>query len=219
MWKIKAQPTVNVYPSRDGNICIHQYDPSIANWNHTVAIHPDALAEVIERLRLAAEKLRGPDVSGVNMRLPRDLKAALHETRPRRMKVVAAEELYGTDTLELNPLRELKVEVLKVRPQFGSLAKEDPHRSEDGYYAVPVVNLVRGDAYCLVWLPVDRRYGTYDREHTTLMVYPAKLTWTKLRADIEWYFGATNTGGDIADPEAAEYYRPWPTHPFVKDAE
>lgn len=171
---------------------------------------------MIQRIQAAAAGLRPQDVGAVKPRLPRDLKAALHDTRPRRIKVRAAETVYGTDTIQLKPARGLKVEALKVRPQFGDLPDEDPHREENGYHAVPAVNLVEAPAsYSLLWLPVERRFGTYDAEHTTLMTFRPKLTWTILRGDIERYFAATNSGGDIEDPVLAEYLRPWPTHSIV----
>ena len=218
MWKIDAQPNLTVYCSRGGTICIQEGEPADFSKGKfsVVGIQPKALAEVIERMRAAAESLQEPDVSGIKLRLPSDLKAALHESRPLRVKVEAADDVYGTDTITLKPLRALKVEILKTRPQFGSFVEQDPHRSEAGYYAVPVVHLVQGAAAdSFLWLPNERRYGTYDREHTTIMMFRPKLTWTKFRGDIERYFAATNMGGGVENPELAEYFCPWPSVPFV----
>ncbi|HEX4611382.1 MAG TPA: hypothetical protein VH092_24525 [Urbifossiella sp.] len=220
MWKIPAQPSLTVYSSRGGYVCLQQEEEAaLGNRFSVISVHPDALAGVIERMQAAAAQVRGPDVAGIKPRLPRDLKAALHPTRPRRVKVPAADEVYGTGTLVLKPLRALKVEFLKARPQVRPLSEQDPHRHEDGYYAVPAVRLVQGAAAdALVWLPDARRYGTFDREHTTVMVFRPGLTWTKLRADIARYFAATNAGGGVEDPALAEYFCPWPAAPFVATA-
>jgi hypothetical protein len=217
MWKIKAQPSLAVYASRVGYVCIQQEEErDVCNNPCIVSIHPDAVTQVIERMQAALARSRGPDISAVKMQLPRDLKAYLHPTRPRRIRAESADYVYGTDVIELLPLRELKVEALRVRPQLQPLSSKDPHRSEGGYYAVPAVNLVGGDAaYSLLWLPVEKRYGTFDQEHSMLMAFQPKLTWKKLQADFDRYFGATNTGGDIGDRELAEYLAPWPTHSFI----
>ena len=191
-------------------------EPGVTDEPGLVLIHPDAVPQLIEHLQAALYRLRGPDLSGLKLRWPRDLKAFLHEDRPKPLKIKAAALVSGNTIIELKPLSELRAENLKVRPQVATWAREGPH-AEDGYYAVPAVNLVQGNAeYSLLWLPTERRYGTYDPEHTELMVFRGKPTWTKVRAEIERYYAATNSGGDI-EPKWAEYFCPWPTYPFVTD--
>jgi len=213
-WWNEVQPSISVAYTRAAVLIDQDAEPGMIDNPGQVVVLPDAVPELIAHLREALYRLRGPDLSGLALRLPRDLAAALHESRPKRIRVKAAEDVYSTDTIELKPRRELTAENLRVRPQVSRWAGKGPHRG-DGYYAVPAVNLVLGEAaHSLLWLPTERRYVTYDPEHTELMVFRPRLTWTRLRAGIERYFAATNSGGDV-DPELAEYYRPWPAHPFV----
>src|SRR5205823_1182352 len=80
--------------------------------------------------------------------------------------------------LRLISLEQLRVEALHVTPTHAAFAREDPHGGA-GSYAVPAVNLVRAKgqrptdfpSWLLLWLPNERRYGSYDLDHGDLMMY------------------------------------------------
>src|SRR4051794_24103837 len=94
--------------------------------------------------------------------LPEDLVAFLGR-EPATLDVGAYE------TVTLIPPGELRVEALEVTPNLAPFAREDPHGLDGGYYAVPAVNLVRGEprqsvdypAWLFLWLPDERRYGSF----------------------------------------------------------
>jgi tetratricopeptide (TPR) repeat protein len=154
------------------------------------------------------------------MKLPADLKRYLRGDAPKVLDFKAVQGVYGC-ALHLIPLGELRVEELHVRPEISPFADESPNSEETGHYAVPGVNLTRGwakhppqAAYSFIWLPTERRYATWDQEHYDLMVFRPDVTWSRIIADVQTYFQATNNGGE-ADARLAEYFCPWPKYPFV----
>ena len=66
--------------------------------------------------------------------------------------------------------------MLEVTPNMAPFAGTHPHANGYGHYAVPAVNLVRGDprpgldfpAWLFLWLPVERQYASYDLDHGDL---------------------------------------------------
>src|SRR5262249_6828632 len=107
--------------------------------------------------------------------LPEDLVAFLRAGSPAMLDAGH----YGTVTLI--PAGELRVEALEVTPNLAPFAGDHPHADGYGHYAVPAVNLVRGGpkregsfpAWLFLWLPGERRYGSYDFDHGDLHVFPA----------------------------------------------
>jgi len=93
-------------------------------------------------------------------------------------------------------------------------ATSDPHAEEDGYYVVPIVNLI---AECegydadgiLIWLPDQKLFGAWDSEYWDVLTFP-DVTWRDIRADPVKYLNA------LWEPEAVrhEYLRPFPTSLF-----
>jgi hypothetical protein len=111
---------------------------------------------------------------------------------------------------------------LEVTPNLAPFAWDHPHADEYGHYAVPAVNLVRGGpndadafpAWLFLWLPNERRYGSYDLDHGDLMVYAAEVTWSQIAADPAPFVRAGD--GEDGGPMAIEYFQPWPRYPFVE---
>jgi hypothetical protein len=213
-WFNDAQPSLAVSHSRSHVIVEQSLEEGVTTAPGQLVISAAAVPQLIEHLQTAAYRILGPDLRDLKTALPRALLDDLHPTRSKRVKVPSAKNILGSPHIELLPREQLRPENLRVRPQLAPWRSEGPHK-EDGYYAVPGVNLVEGSAkYALVWLPIERRFGTYDPEHTEVMIFRGKPSWPKLSGDINRYFAATNNGGDI-DTRLAEYLCPWPTHPFV----
>jgi hypothetical protein len=147
--------------------------------------------------------------------LPTDLVAYLHD--PSRWKLDAG--AYGVITLI--PLKKLKVETLEVTPNMSPFARDDPHSCDGGYYAVPAVNLVRGDKdwpeyhprWLFLWLPHERRFGSFDHDHGDLMTFAPEVSWAQIAANAEKYAMASDTCGN--DEVPMEYLRPWSRYPYV----
>jgi hypothetical protein len=149
------------------------------------------------------------DVPGI----PDDL-AALLRSGPRTLSAGHYE------TVTLIPLEQLRVETLEVTPNLSPFARQDPHRHDGGYYAVPAVNLVRGDprpnldfpAWLFLWLPNERRYGSFDDDHGDIVMFATGVRWSDIVADPEPFVLASESGG--AGPVPVEYLQPWPQYPY-----
>jgi hypothetical protein len=148
--------------------------------------------------------------------LPEDLVAFLRAAAPATLDAGH----YGTVTLV--PAEGLRVETLEVTPNLAPFACDHPHADRYGHYAVPAVNLVRGDpkrggsfpAWLLLWLPNERRYGSYDLDHGDLMVYAPDVSWSQIAADPVPFVRASDGGHD--GPVAIEFLKPWPRYPWVE---
>ena len=132
---------------------------------------------------------------------------------------------YDEQSAEPGQLTLKRLEELTVREIYSSSAEEghapgeneepgaggDPHYEdeEQGYYAVPAVDLVAscsGDyppEALLFWLPVEQMFGTWDGGHFDLLVFP-RTTWSKIAADPLPYVNAQWS----QDPPGY-YFAPW----------
>ena len=127
---------------------------------------------------------------------------------------------YGV--IALLGLDELRIEPLEVTPNMAPFAGSHPHADEYGHYAVPAVNLVRGNpqpgldfpAWLLLWLPAERRYGSYDLDHGDLYVFPPDASWSQIAADPLPFLQASDGLADGAVP--VEHLEAWHRHPWVE---
>src|SRR5437879_4237462 len=117
----------------------------------------------------------------IEAELPPDLVTFLGAGSPQPLHAAH----YGT--VSLIPLTELRVETLAVTPNMAPFACNHPHVNEYGHYAVPAINLVvpRGPkewewfpAWLFLWLPVERRYGSYDIDHGDLRIFGPGVSWS-----------------------------------------
>jgi len=126
------------------------------------------------------------------------------------------------ETVALIPVEELQVQALEVTPNLAPFACDHPHVNEYGHYAVPAVNLVQGGrkradsfpAWLFLWLPNERRYGSYDLDHGDLMVYAPDVSWSQIAADPVPFVRASD--GQQDGLVVIEYFQPWPRYPFVE---
>jgi hypothetical protein len=147
--------------------------------------------------------------------IPDDL-AAFLRGGPRALEVGHYE------TVTLFGLGELRVETLEVTPNMAPFAGDHPHAAGSGHYAVPAVNLVRGDtrpgldfpAWLLLWLPAEWRYGSYDLDHGDLYVFPPGVSWSQIAADPVPFIQASDGLPD--GPVSVEHLEPWHRHPWVE---
>ena len=130
--------------------------------------------------------------------------------------------LTSFETVHLVQLSQLRVDTLELTPNLSPFARDDPHRRDGGYYAVPAVNLVFGDdprpnldfpAWLLLWLPDLQRFGSFDLDHGDLVLFADRVRWADIAADPGPYVVASESGG--RGPVPTEYLRPWPDYPYV----
>src|SRR5215831_8871567 len=136
-----------------------------------------------------------------DLELPDDLVAFLGAGKQLEYEAEPCE----AGAITLVPLTELKLERFPV--ETGSLAvyEQDPHYPQVNSYLVLGVNLV---ASCtagyepvgmLLWLPVERRYGTWDSSHCGLQVFGPEVTGRRIAANPVPHINARCTG---IDPDA-----------------
>jgi hypothetical protein len=126
--------------------------------------------------------------------LPADLRAFLGSGRQLTYDPAGCE----AGRVTLRALHELRLERFPVDLQSSELEEQDPHRGELGCYVVPAIDLLAGcdgghdPRGLLLWLPVERRYGTWDPDHGGLLLFGADTTWDVIAAapaahlDAQW---------------------------------
>lgn len=144
-----------------------------------------------------------PDVSALG--LPTELIAFLRSDSQLSFDPRAAE----CGPVTLKPLDFLRIEELSVTTRGTPLERRDPHRGDNGYYALRVVDLVGGcDAYSpegpLAWLCDFGMFGSWDSDHHTAIAFP-KASWAKIVAAPARFLGAQ---WDL-NPRIAKYIEPW----------
>jgi hypothetical protein len=105
--------------------------------------------------------------------------------------------------------------------ETGGLAvfEQDPHYPERGCYLVAGVNLVADctEGYegegLLLWLPIERRYATWDNSHCYIGVFGPEVTWAQIEAAPAPHINAQWTGIDPKSPPTADLI-PWPAHRY-----
>jgi hypothetical protein len=115
---------------------------------------------------------------------------------------------------------DLRVGTLEVTPAVSPFARDDPHRHDGGCYLVPAVNLVAGGprsdvdfpAWLLLWLPAERRYGSFDLDHGDVLMFAPDVRWSDIAADPAAYVSASEGGG--RGPVSGEYLKPWPMYSY-----
>jgi hypothetical protein len=143
--------------------------------------------------------------------LPDDLVAFLKEGRQ-----LINEARCSAGQVVLLPLEMLKCELFGVSTQSSAIEKDDPHHGENGCYMVVGVNLVAAcDGYdpegILMWLPWDRRYGTWDSSHLGIHVFSAETTWTTIAAA-----PAKHINAQLGNWTREQTLVPWPRHVYSK---
>src|SRR5207249_1304928 len=63
----------------------------------------------------------------------------------------------------------------------------------------------------LLWLPAERRYGTWDSSHLGIHIFPEGTTWADMVADPVRYFNA-----QWGNWTREQTLVPWPRHPYHK---
>jgi len=122
-------------------------------------------------------------------------------------------------TITLLPLDELKVELFPMETGGLPVFEQDPNYPKRGSYLVAGVNLVASctNGYeavgLLLWLPVERRYATWDNSHCQIAVFGPDVTWARIAAAPAEHINAQWTGIDPASPPTSALI-PWPAHRY-----
>jgi hypothetical protein len=125
----------------------------------------------------------------------------------------------GYGEVELIPAADLHVETLTVTPNVAPFAHSHPHAEEFGHYPVPAVNLIRPHpkhgfpAWLFLWLPNERRYGSFDLDHGDLIVFAPSVTWSDIAANPEPFVSTSDGVPDERVP--LEYLEPWHQYSYV----
>lgn len=148
--------------------------------------------------------------------LPADLLSFLRSGSPTTL------EAGHYETVVLFKPDELRIELLEVTPNMAPFRRNHPHADGYGYYAVPAINLVRGDprpnldfpAWLFLWLPDERRYGSFDLDHGDLYVFPPDTSWTQIVADPTPYIESSENSEVGTVPTG--FLEPWHKYPWVE---
>jgi hypothetical protein len=135
--------------------------------------------------------------------------------------------VYDPEACEAGAIRLMSLErlTLELFPMYISsemdeLYASDPHKEENGYYLVTGVNLVAACADydpcgLLMWLPLERRYATWDHEHWYIGVFGPEQTWAEIVKAPAQHINAQWIGA-FADSVPATALKPWPLHRYSK---
>src|SRR5262245_15926586 len=123
--------------------------------------------------------------------LPRDLAAFLRQGRQLDYDPRGC----SAGRVTLLPLDALRLHLFPMDCQSMPVADDDPNRRSLGCYLVPGVSLLAtASGYepdgLLLWLPLERRYGTWDSSHDGLSLYPRQLKWADYVADPKKHINA-----------------------------
>jgi hypothetical protein len=149
------------------------------------------------------------------LQLPADLVAFL--TAGHRLEYDADQCEAGAVTLI--PLADLKLERFPMETGGLAVFEQDPHYPQRGSYLVAGVNLVSDctggyeAAGLLLWLPVERRYATWDNSHCTIRLFGPEVTWDRIAAAPVPHINAQWSGMDPESPPMEDLV-PWPAHPY-----
>jgi hypothetical protein len=152
---------------------------------------------------IAKRRRRRPTVEELG--LPPDLIAFLHSGRQLEFDHSVTE----VGLVRLKPLDHLRFDEFTVTAVGTPLERKDPHRGENGYYALRVVDLIgESDSYSpeglLAWFCEYQVYGAWDTDHHNAVAFP-KVAWSKIVAnpakflDAPWH----------PDGKVAKYIEPW----------
>lgn len=97
---------------------------------------------------------------------------------------------------------------------MGTEDPDDPNFEKDGYYEIPAISLTGtcesyDPEFILLWLPDQKRFGTWDCDHWMLFVFD-DATWSMIEADPAAYLDAQWNPGDVVQSR----FRPWGTYPL-----
>src|SRR5262249_17184660 len=114
-----------------------------------------------------------------------------------------------TGPVALKPLAHLQFDELPVTTKGTPLEHMDPHRGEEGYYALRVVHLVgECDAYhpdgLLAWFCDYGVYGSWNGNRCTARAFPG-ASWSKIVANPAKYLDTQKR----ANQKVARYIEPW----------
>lgn len=152
-----------------------------------------------------------------SLELPQDLVEFLRAGKQLEYDPATCE----AGAITLLALDRLKVELFPMytnTTEIPGLPEGDPHQGEDGYYLVEGVNLVSGCADydpcgLLMWLPIEKRYATWDMEHWYLGVFGPDCTWSRIVRAPAQHINAQWIGA-FEDSAPAEPLKPWPIHRY-----
>ncbi len=112
--------------------------------------------------------------------------------------------------VSLKTLEALKQEAIWV----GTDIPTDPHHGEAGYYTIPAISLTgkrdtRDGEFILLWLPLERLFGTWDRNRWLLKVF-VNVSWRDIVVNPVPFLNA------LWDPNDRRGVRfiPWPEYEF-----
>ena len=140
------------------------------------------------------------------------MRIQLTDATPESMKQLG--ELFETLANVVKLGKDTKLRVIKypTRPTEDGRVPwldDDPHNGEDGYYYVPLVDLVSECEQCpaaadgiLVWLPEERLFGYWQPDYSELWTW-AGVCWSDIVADPLHFLNAKHPRDE---------FKPWPKY-------
>ncbi len=152
------------------------------------------------------------------LNLPEDLVTFLREGRQLEYDPATCE----AGGVTLRSLETLKIQLFPMDTQSTEVAEKDPRGGEGGCYLVEAVDLIgacTGDYEpegLLLWLPRDKRFGTWDSSHTVIRAFGPSVTWSKIvqkpAQHINSQWGDLMPGAVRSSPLS-----PWRYHTYNED--
>jgi len=172
------------------------------HWPATAAVPP------VRRRRRASRTPILPELG-----LPADLIAFLEEGRE------LAYDPEGTEIglVGLKPLSHLRVSTITVTTMDTPMERKDPHRDEDGYYELRIVDFIgesddQDPEGLLAWFCDYAMFGAWDNDHHTAIGFP-KATWSAIAANPVKYLDAQWN----PDDRVGKHIEPWKHCAFVAE--
>jgi len=150
-----------------------------------------------------------PEPPAPSLNLPYDLRDFLASGRQLEYDPAQCENFGRVKLRQLTKLRVIKYPTRPTEDGRVPWLDDDPHKGEDGYYYVPLVDLVSeceqrpaaADGI-LVWLPEERLFGYWQPDYSALWTW-AGVCWSDIVADPLHFLNAKHPRDE---------FKPWPKY-------
>ena len=150
-----------------------------------------------------------PEPPAPSLNLPDDLRDFLASGRELEYDPAECENFGRVNLRQLTKLRVIKYPTRPTEDGRVPWLDDDPHKGEEGYYYVQLVDLVSESEQCpaaadgiLVWLPEERLFGYWQTDYSALWTWEG-VSWSDIVADPLRFLNAEHPGDE---------FKPWPKY-------
>ncbi|MEO0476378.1 MAG: hypothetical protein AAF085_10495 [Planctomycetota bacterium] len=123
--------------------------------------------------------------------------------------------------VQLVSLSHLHLQRYPVETSGLKVFEKDPNYPSVNSYLVLGVNLTSASSIeheggadgILLWLPIERRFGSWDASHCTMSVFGPEVTWSRIVENPTAHINAGWQGLDPESPPMTDLI-PWLNHPY-----